>query len=449
MHINKNKIILAGSWVIIVFGISQLVRLGSNLILTRLLSPDLFGVMAIIFVIMYGLAMFSDLGLWAAVVRNKSEDEENFLNTVWTMQVVRGWMMFAIIVIGSIIFIVLKDLLQLNLHGVYKNESLPYVLIAVAVTAVMYGHRSLAPAIFSRDLQRGRLELIEFASQVFGVVVMITWAYINPSIWALASAGIISQFVSLVLLYLVFDVRHRFAWDKKVVRDVFGFGKWIFIASALTYIAQQGDKLFFSAYISSAQLGIYSIAFMLATVVTTVIEQLSAKVWYPVFCKNCHKLELLSATYYKTRIYNDAASLITIVFLIFLAPTVISFLYDSRYHDAGWMLQILALSLLGYSISSVSNDCLLSLGITKVQMQVMLMRSIALLCMLPYMYSEYGLKGAIIAVAVNPYFAIHVQFYWLSRQGILKFKKEVSILALAIVVIGVTIWNASLTVFQN
>lgn len=449
MQINKNKIIKAGSWVVIIFGMSQLVRLGSNLVVTRLLSPDLFGVMAIISVIMYGLAMFSDLGLWPAVVRNKSDDEELFLNTVWTMQVIRGWIMFSIIVIGMIIFIVLKDSLDLNLQGVYSNDLLPYIMLAVAITPVMKGYKTLAPAIFSRNLQRGRLELIEFFAQICGVIVMIAWAFISPTIWSLASAAIVTELVGLILLYKVFDVRHRYAWDKKVVKEVFSFGKWIFIASTLTYLAQQGDKLFFSAYITSAQLGIYSIAFMLAKAVTTVIEQLSSKVWYPVFCKNSHKLEILSTIYYKTRIYNDIASLFTIIFLVLFAPDIISFLYDYRYHDAGWMLQILAISLLGYSISSVSNDCLLSLGITKVQMQVMLIRSIALFVMLPFMYSVFGLKGAIMAVAVNPYFAIPVQFYWLSREGILKLQKELSMFAFAIIVILLTVWNLSLTVFQN
>ena len=91
----KNKIFVAGFWVLLMFGLSQLVRLGANIYVTRELEPQMFGVMAVVYVVTIGLEMFSDIGLWAYIVRHKTPEDPLVLNVVWTLQVVRGWHLFS------------------------------------------------------------------------------------------------------------------------------------------------------------------------------------------------------------------------------------------------------------------------------------------------------------------------------------------------------------------
>ena len=81
----------ASIWTIGGLGTSQAIRLASNIVLTRLLFPEAFGLMAIVNVWIYGLQMMSDVGLGASIIQNKRGDEPAFLNTVWTMQVFRGF----------------------------------------------------------------------------------------------------------------------------------------------------------------------------------------------------------------------------------------------------------------------------------------------------------------------------------------------------------------------
>ena len=67
------------------FGTGQVLRLASNLILTRLLFPEAFGVMAMVSVFLMGLAMFSDVGVGPAIMQSKRGDDRDFLNTAWTI----------------------------------------------------------------------------------------------------------------------------------------------------------------------------------------------------------------------------------------------------------------------------------------------------------------------------------------------------------------------------
>ena len=72
------------------FGAAQVMRLASNLILTRLLFPEAFGLMALVSVFMMGLQQFSDVGVTPAILQSRRGDERDFLNTAWTIQAVRG-----------------------------------------------------------------------------------------------------------------------------------------------------------------------------------------------------------------------------------------------------------------------------------------------------------------------------------------------------------------------
>lgn len=71
-------------WTVAGYGASQILRLGSNLILTRLLFPELFGLMTLVNIFITGLHLFSDIGVGPSIIQNKRGDDPVFLNTAWT-----------------------------------------------------------------------------------------------------------------------------------------------------------------------------------------------------------------------------------------------------------------------------------------------------------------------------------------------------------------------------
>src|SRR5258708_1248517 len=77
-------------WALASYGVGQVLRLASNLVLTRLLVPEVFGLMALVQSFIGGLAMFSDVGTSSSIIRHPRGEEPVFLNTAWTMQILRG-----------------------------------------------------------------------------------------------------------------------------------------------------------------------------------------------------------------------------------------------------------------------------------------------------------------------------------------------------------------------
>ena len=101
MKNSKKQTLSASIWTIAGFGFSQVIRLGSNLALTRILVPELFGMMAIVTAIRLGIYMCSEIGLKVSVIRHENGEEPGFLNTAWTMQVIRGGLLWLIIILIS------------------------------------------------------------------------------------------------------------------------------------------------------------------------------------------------------------------------------------------------------------------------------------------------------------------------------------------------------------
>ena len=93
----KQRAIRGAIFTTVGYGSVQAIRLASNLILTRILFPEAFGLMAIILVFMQGVAMFSDLGVGASIIQNKRGDDPVFLDTAWTVQGIRGAFLFLIL----------------------------------------------------------------------------------------------------------------------------------------------------------------------------------------------------------------------------------------------------------------------------------------------------------------------------------------------------------------
>ena len=429
--LDKKKVFIASFWVVLIFGLSQFVRLGSNLIITRLLAPEMFGVMAVVNVVVYGIAMFTDIGLYAFLIRHKNPEDPHLLNVVWTLQVIRGWLMFFIVLLLAA-FLALGNLYSPSyFSGIYADSRLPLLIIIVGVGSLILGYKSMASPMMSRKLEVGKLELMELLSQLAGVTLMIIWVWFRPSIWALAATSIFSALTNTFLTYYLFPYRHKFILDKTIAKDVFHFSKWIVIASVLTYLFSQGDKLFFAGKIEAAELGIYSIAFMLVATLISVTQTLAEKIMFPVFSSLAHgEKSILKQRYYQVRLYLDAPIFFVTGLLIAFIQTIVDFLYDPRYASAGWMFEILIFSVIGSTLSLVSMECLAALSVTKVRMWVMLIRTIGLFIGLPLFFNLYGFYGAIWVVALNVWLSLPVIYWTLAKNSVFSFFKEIRMLPL-------------------
>lgn len=421
----KQRMVNSSSWVASGHVTSQLLRLGSNLILTRLLVPEMFGVMAIVSVLLAGISMFSDIGISQNIIQSKRGNDKVYINTAWTLQVLRGVLIFISLIVLSIILYYVRDQVSFIEGSVYSHPQLPFLLAAMSLTVLISGFNSINLALLNRNLKLKESTLIHLTSQVIGLAVMMLLAFIYTNIWALVIGSIISSLVKMLLSHLTFlGNKSELAWDKSSVREIFHFGKWIFGASIFTFLAGQGDRLILGGLLSAEQLGIYTIAFFLAMAFRDVVRRVMSSVFYPVLSEVVrNRPEELQAVYYKIRKKIDILIMIVVGLLASSGHVIIDFLYDERYQSAGWMLEILSLSTIFLGITMAGN-CLLALGHAKEIMKLTAISALFLFISVPVFYSYFGIKGAIAAIAVNSLSELPLLFYLMRKYKILNWGKE-------------------------
>jgi O-antigen/teichoic acid export membrane protein len=398
----KKRAFAAGRWVLFGHLLSQLIRFGGNLILTRLLAPEMFGVMAIVNVILSGLGMVSDIGISQNVVQSKRGEEPVYLNTVWTIQILRGAGVCLLILLTSIL------LYQANKFGlipktmVYANKDLPYLLGLISLGVFVSGFNSIHLILLNRKLMLGKSVFIEVTSQILGLVVIIYIAWNEKTIYALASGNIITSSTKMLLSHFLIKERCRFAWDKETVNNITQFGRWIMLSSILGFLFAQGDRLLLGTYITPELLGVYTVAFFLANAVKDVLSKLLSSVFYPALSDTVrNKPDRLKDVYYKIRHRIDAIAMFSSGFLYSTGERIIGILYDDRYHEAGWMLQILALSMSSVGFT-LAGQCFMAHGRSSVVALMVGSQTLALYTILPLAFMQYGLRGAIWAIACTP-----------------------------------------------
>ena len=86
----RQRVIVGSAWTLASFGLAQVLRFGSNIALARLLSPEIFGLMALVNLFLRGTQMLSDVGIGPSVTQSPRGESPAFLATAWTIQVTRG-----------------------------------------------------------------------------------------------------------------------------------------------------------------------------------------------------------------------------------------------------------------------------------------------------------------------------------------------------------------------
>src|SRR5688572_25487363 len=160
----RARVLRAGGWTLAGFVLGQANRFGGNLVMTRLLVPEMFGVMAIATMVMYGLALFSDLGLRQSIVQSRRGGEAAFLNTAWAVQIGRGFLIWAAALVIAVGLALLNKLVPPQ--SVYADPTLPYVIAILSLCSVIAGFESTRLSEASRSLTLGRITQIDLAAQV-------------------------------------------------------------------------------------------------------------------------------------------------------------------------------------------------------------------------------------------------------------------------------------------
>jgi O-antigen/teichoic acid export membrane protein len=196
------------------------------------------------------------------------------------------------------------------------------------------------------------------------------------------------------------------------------FGRWIFLSTVLTFCVQQSDRLVFGKLIPLDLLGVYSNAVMLATMPTSALGGLANGVLFPYLSRVQRAGRELSEVFDRRREPLLAAMGWALSGLAAGGPVIVALLYDARWSEAGWIVQLLALAGWFAALEITNGSLLLASGESRFVAASGAGKLIGMLALIPLGHHFGGFPGAVAGYAAAELLRYAVSFSAVRSRGV-------------------------------
>lgn len=364
-------------------------RIISSIILTRILNVEAFAVVGIVTSVMVTFGLISDIGIVAFMVRHERSLDNDFRNQVWTLRLIRGC---ALSITIALLSGYIADYMQK-----------PYLHWAIAISglfAVIDGLGSMAPFTALRNRRVRMLSAIDVSTQLINTIVTILLALVFKSYWSMIISILIGQITGAIFSYILYpDSSQKFNFSRERAAELWKFSRFITGSTILTLVITQGDKLVLSRIFPLSTMGLYVMAAGLAAVPISLVSSYASRVLYPQYAEVYRETpDLLQGKFYGLRMNLSLMYAFAVGGFIGCGPLVIEILYDPRYENSGYYLQVLLISTFFVAGNSAANDIMITIGKTSYTLYSNIVRIVYLSISAWLGWKYYGAVGVIWAV---------------------------------------------------
>jgi O-antigen/teichoic acid export membrane protein len=401
-----HRVVKGGFWVFALHISQQILAAGRLLILVQLLAPGDFGLLGIALLIMAVLENFTQTGFSAALVQKKG-NIKSYLNTAWTIGLIR-----AVILFGILYFIAPCVVRFFDQPDKPIDISQAVDIIRIMGISFLIGAFSNATIVyFSKELEFHKQFVMQMSGTVVDILVAVPIALICKSVWALVLGSLAGNFVRIILSYIIHPYRPRLELDKEKVKELWGFGKWVFGSSLLGFLINQGDDIVVGKVLGVVMLGYYQMAFKISNMPTTEITAVISGITFPAYSKLQDDLPRLRRGYLKV-IQLAAFLSFPIAGLIFvLADDFTRIFMGQKWMPMVATLQVLTVWGLIRSLATVVSSPFGAMGRPKIITKIHFLKFVLLAILIYPLTVRWGILGAAFAVVLNPLVVFPLMVY--------------------------------------
>lgn len=381
----------------------RLLGLARMAILARILLPAQFGVYAIAVLILALLESLTETGINVFLVQEE-KDIDSYVSTAWIVSILRG-------LIISLLIVILTPLAVSFFH----SENARNILLLTGLIPLIRGFINPAVAKFQKELEFNKEFRYKFPVYLVDCLVAIILSVItkNPVslIWGLIAGAAFEVFLSFSLVKPV----PGFVFEKEKVKKVIGRGKWVTAYGIFDYLFQNLDDLTVGRFLSQSSLGIYQVAYKIASLPTTEIAQVFGRVTFPVYRKIADDRQRLKRAFIKTTLGISALAIPFGIFIfVFTKPLVLILLGENWIEVAG-VLRILVIYGTLRAIFYPMMAVFLAVKKQEYVTAATLAGIVGLALSVVPLVLKYGLIGAGMSAVVGSLTAVPVIAYYLNK----------------------------------
>lgn len=304
-----------------------------NLILARILTKADFGLAAAMAMTISLLELVSRMSFGVQIIQAKNGDTPRFQAVSHAVQMMFG--------LGSALIVALG---AYPMARIFSVPELTWAFALLSVVPLARGAMHLDVMRFKRRFNYLPSVLMEFSSQ--GAATIAAWPL---AVWLKDFRAVLlimlgKEALCLAISHLLAKRPYKWAWDARQVRQMLLFGWPLLLNALVMFAAQQGDQMIIGAAFSLSDLGLYSIAFTVCSIVYQIFAQVGSSLMLPGLS------HLQNETKKFKEYYRLCLELSTIISLLLLGPLIVSgeaiirLLYGTKYAGAGSLIMIFSVA---------------------------------------------------------------------------------------------------------
>lgn len=431
----RERTVKSGIWVTAMNVGDRMLQLGSLVVLARLLSPADFGLMGIALVAIHGLQRFTNLGLDEALIKDRDDDVDDYLDTAWVLNLGRGLLIAGVMFLGAP--------LVASLTG--EPRATP-ILRVIGVSPLLLQLRNPGTVYFKKDLAFEKQFLYTMGASIANFAVAVALAITWQNVWALVFGYMASDVVRTLLSYALHGYRPWPSFDLDIARKLVGYGKWLTGSRIIMFFINEGDDAIVVWLLGAASLGFYQIAYRFAMAPARELTQIVSSIMFPAYSKLQDDVDALRDAFFRTVKITTFVSFPVGFGIIAVAPTFVEAFFGQRWLPMVPVMQIIAVNGILISFTSAFGsvwmardrpDYLVKVGLIRLPLMV--------LAMIP-LTRAFGITGAAAAVVgVYVFPMVPIDIYLVVKTVETTYRRllaEVVYPLGASAVMGAVVWSA-------
>jgi O-antigen/teichoic acid export membrane protein len=380
----------------------EALRVAIFLALARLLSPEIFGLMALVWVYLALANVLVEPGLGRALIQREDLEPEHLDTVFWVQLALSGVVCAAGILAADAIC------------GFLGHPELAPVFKALAFVTPLGALNSVHVAQFERAFQGKRAAAAQLASSVIGGVIGIAMALAGYGIWSLVAQQLSGACLGVAINWTVSSWRPGMRLSARALRQIFGFSSGLFGLTLVNVLRKQGDRFLVGFFLGAPALGLYATSHRLIDLLVEVSIRPVSRLGFPLFSRLQTDRNGLKDAYCRVIQGTSAAAFPAFAGMFALAPEIVSATLGPRWQEVATLLRILACLGLVQAIILVDSALLVSQGATFLRLRLNALLGIAVF-LLGVAFVQQGLEALCIAIVVCFYCFLPIELRQVNR----------------------------------
>lgn len=364
----KSRVVKALSWTAGGKIISQVISMGFGIALARMLTPDDFGLIAMMMVFTGFAGLLTDVGLGSALVQKRDITEVHYNTVFWTNLALGASLT------GLILFF------SPSVAAFYGREELAGVGYILSINFLL-GASALVPRQrLVKELTFKVIAVADLLGMVVAGIAAIVMVKAGYGFWALAWQAVILRAVATIYVWGVARWMPAFVFRKRALGELFGFSFYVFATRMIRYATQRADKLLAGRFLGGDAVGLLDKAQSMMLFPLQNVSHVMGSVMFPALSMIQNDRSHVKRVYMRC---TQAIALLTFPMMAGMFAVAESFVFGvlgNQWGELVTVLRILCVAGIATSIVTVTGSVYLSQGKAKLQFKVnLLTRPIALL----------------------------------------------------------------------